>query len=173
MNEIEKNEIKDVDRALDYLTPSTIPLPLIPMYRSRLKALAGDEFILNAANTMYYQDHIEVYTNFFLKYLTLAGEHVRIISIDRSKITIANLLDIAEHGRAPMEAMPNTATETWLYINSINSPILEKYLTECYMMTDKYIVNTVSGKHSVYIRLGAVNGCAHLDELYRAFCAYL
>lgn len=173
MNEIEKNDIKDIDRALDYLTPSTIPLPLVPMYRNRVRALAGEDFIINAANTMYYQDHIETYTNFFLKYLTLAGESPRIISIDRSKIVIANLYDIAKHERPPMEAMPNTATETWLYINSIKNRILERYLLEIYMMTDKYVVNTVSGNHSIYIQIGSANTCAHLDELYRAFCAYL
>lgn len=64
MNEIEKNEIKDVDRALDYLIPSSVPYPLVPLYKNRLLALAGEEVILSAANTMYYHDHLEVYTNF-------------------------------------------------------------------------------------------------------------
>ena len=172
MNEIEKNDIKDKDRALDYLVPSTVPQPLIPLMKQRLLNLAGESIILRKANIMYYNDHIQPYLDFYMKYLSLAGEDASIISFDNGKICISHLLDIAYNNKPPTTSIPDTSNEIWLYIHAIKNEQLKKYLVDCWRMTDKYIANTKLGDKSVYIKLAPAVTCKHLDDLYRAISAY-
>lgn len=179
MNEIEKNDIKDKDRALDYLIPSTTPLPLIPLMKSRMLALTNEQIIINKANLIYYRDHIVPYLEFFLKFLDLAGEHARIMEIDNGAITIARLSYIANSNKSPLQAIPDTSNEIWLYIHAIKNQRLSDYLVNCWQITNKYIAKAVSEndesnvRHSVYIQLYPAVTCSHLDTLYQAMCSYL
>ena len=57
MNEIEKNKIESLDKALEYLMPSTMPQIAHGLFKSQLKSLLSEDQIISSANKLYFNSN--------------------------------------------------------------------------------------------------------------------
>lgn len=173
MNNIEKNRIVDLDKALDYIMPSTVPSFLAATIKSNLTRMLNSEDIINKANTIYFATECEIYLEFYIKYLAMANEESSIIRIDNNAITMNTIFAKAENNESiPGLSFPgliaNMNDSVWLMLRNIKNIRLRNFIGN-WRISNK-LINEFG---DTFIQLLPAVTCVHFDELYRAFCAYL
>ena len=175
MNYIESNlyNNSDLDTALNLFLPDSIPIELASSYKEHMLRLMGPDNIIIKANMTVVQYNILKYLDFFLKMSELSEEKCSVITIDST--TIFEAKQLLNYENKPREILDfvikifnGVNTSGWLVMKNIKNEFLSNYLKYNYELSTKIVDG-----NDIYIQLIPANTTIHLDELYRAFCAYL
>lgn len=174
MNHFEKQKFTDVNQALDYILPGALPSMMREPMKQQLKGLLQEEYLIDKANRLYFNGNSEIYLDFFLKYLLLAGEKASLITVDNNTIALASIFSRVEQlgDQIPSQSLPSMITSmedtVWLRIENIKNARLKQYFDKIWQMSEKIIENEI-----YYVQLLPATTFKHMDELYRAICTYL
>lgn len=172
MNEIEKNKIETLDKALEYLMPSTMPQIAHGLFKSQLKSLLSEDQIISSANKLYFNSNCDIYIDFFAKFLYLSDIDCSLITIDNGSISMAYLVNKANTNMPAgsfsgiLSSLDNTV---WLGIYNLQDNrlrnIFVKWTLSPILMSDN--------NRDFYIQLLPAITCTHMHELYKILCTYL
>lgn len=174
MNYFEKRKFTDVNKALDYILPGAIPSMMREPMKNQLRGLLQDEYLVDKANRLYFNQHADMYLDFFLKYLLLAGENASLVTIDNNAISLALIFDKAERlgNQVAPQSLPSMITSMedtiWLKIENLKNVRLKQYFDKVWQISGKIIDGD-----TYYVQLLPAITFKHMDELYRAICTYL
>lgn len=173
MNIIEQNlfTIDTVNEAVNLLVPPNISTEESLQYKSRIQRKYSTDKILFGANSFLIQQSSPAYLSFYLYYLTLSGEDVAIVSIDKGKIIITSDMNKGilpkEISKTDLEVLMYAFnTSSWLWLRDIKN-IKLKNAFDRWDISHKQIIDK-----DYYIQLLPSNTTFHLDEMYRVICAY-
>lgn len=160
----------NIDKALDYITPSSLPSILADGYKSTiLKLFNNEKDIIDHANRFIVRSKFdEVYRDLILEYSSIAGEDISIWTVPYTMV--GKMLSIKNCSNLmPFGDYANIVDDyTWLYIRNIKNDRFGKYLSE-YLHTLRYISNN----NQIFIPILPAENFDVLDEIVRAMFAYL
>jgi len=168
MNIFKNKLFTDVDKAIDYMIPATIPPMMIEVVKGMFKNNMKPQDVLDKANGFIVAHAFnELYADTILKLLYFAGEDALYLQMDANNLTIGSMLN----GKAFSidDLMQFSNNYIWLYIKEIKNERLYKYIVR-YMNTIRYIDYD---HRSAYIQLIPSSNLDVMDKFTRALTAYL
>ena len=182
MKNLSESLFKDnqLDEAIEYLMPSTIPSFMTGIFKNLYKQIAsaiGNQQVIDIANQMKVSRMFnEIYSDYILNILNAAKEKAFLIEANKNDILFTYLIMKAEQSNEmdindleESAKLNNDSRYLWLFISQTKNKKLFKYLSDYLTDTTRYVATD----KSIYVQLLPANNYEILDKICRAFASYL
>ena len=180
MKNLNESLFKDneLDEAIEFLIPSTIPSFMIPIFKGMYKKLAsevGNDTIISTANQVRVSNIFDIiYKDFILSILDASEEKSFLVEVSRNDILIPFITMKAENEPNNPSSIDGNILKTsdrylWLFISQTKNEKLFKYLSDYLSGTTRFIASD----RSIYVQLLPANNYEVLDKVCRALASYI